>query len=305
MEHGTGRMRRFRALGNKRRWTMLVCALLLVVPWAVLGLTRAKAITPSLIAVPVDAQDLSSPVAADFATARFFALVDLRTQRIEFVDNGLVRPRETLGLKAAYRLLERGVGAVVAQGIGLEARNALYSRGVRIFGAPTGSALGAVQLFSGGSLAEFAPPHGTGAPAGQPLAYPLPSMAGNGLGAGPVAAGGLAVSPPTYTTGAAQPNSWPGGYPPPAGQALAIVDPSLGVQGSSAPTGGVTVLGVRGSSRAERAGLRYGDVIVKLGQNQVRDVDQLGQLAPMVARSDPVPLLVARDGQFLQLWLPP
>jgi len=271
----------------------------------VLGLTRARGPDPNLIALPVDAKDVSAPLAADFASARYFALVDLRTGRIDFVDYGTHKPRETLGLRAAYGLLGRGVGAVVAQGIGLEARNALYSRGVRIFSAPTGNALGAMQMFSSGTLAEFAPPRGRGATPGQPLAYPLPqSVVQNGSPAGATPAAGVLPAAPIGPGAATAPNAWPYATAPAATEPAAV-EGSLGLQGSNAATGGVSVLGVRGGSRAHRCGLRLGDVIVKVGQNQVRDLDQLQGLLPNVPHNDSLPLLVARNGEFLQLWLPP
>jgi predicted Fe-Mo cluster-binding NifX family protein len=295
-------MRFARAVSSRKNWALLACALLLVVPWLVVYATRAPGPSARLIAVPVDARDLSAPVAPDFASARYLALVDLSTGRTDFV-SGASTPGATLGLKPAYDLLSHGVGAVVVQGIGLEPRNALYSRGVRVFNAPPGSAYAAVQLFAGGSLAEFSAPRDpTGGP-GQPFAYPMPgTMPGRGIPAGQT------PGVPNFPIPAVQqaPLPYPT-YPAPAApaQPAGVDDGSVGLQGTTAPTGGVSVLGVRRGSRAHRAGLRLGDVIVKVGQTEAKDVDQLYRTLPSVPQSDPVPLLVARNGQFLQLWLPP
>ena len=141
---------------------------------------------------------------------------------------------------------------------------------------------------------------------GQPVAYPMPA---GGVAPGPQVAASPGMPfyaqqmPGPQIAGGPQQGPWGNGFGQERGGPR--FEPSLGLQVATAPAGGVTVLGVQTGSKAHRAGLRFGDVVVKVGQSEVRNVDQFQQLAGSAARSDSVPLLVARNGSFVEYWLPP
>jgi len=87
----------------------------------------------------------------------------------------------------------------------------------------------------------------------------------------------------------------------PAAQPSAAIK-QLGLEATDAETGaGVRVTGVMGGSRAEAAGLRAGDIIVKVGG---ADVGNLVELQTVLAKAAPqasVILRVVRDGRLLKL----
>jgi membrane-associated protease RseP (regulator of RpoE activity) len=63
-----------------------------------------------------------------------------------------------------------------------------------------------------------------------------------------------------------------------------------------APETGVVVTRVMVGSPAERAGVRVGDIIARLGERPVADGDGLRRAVELARVGDPVPLVVRRDG---------
>jgi serine protease Do len=71
------------------------------------------------------------------------------------------------------------------------------------------------------------------------------------------------------------------------------------------PKGGVLVVAV-GDGPAARAGLTRGDVILRIGDSEVKDVEHFKALVDKLPAGRPVPLLVQRRGNplFLALTIP-
>jgi predicted Fe-Mo cluster-binding NifX family protein len=79
-----------------------------------------------------------------------------------------------------------------------------------------------------------------------------------------------------------------------------IVIRKLGMEVMEA-AGGVRITGVMGNSRAERAGLRAGDMIGKIGGREVMSLAQLQGAIASAAPGSNMAILVVRDGLLLKL----
>jgi S1-C subfamily serine protease len=61
--------------------------------------------------------------------------------------------------------------------------------------------------------------------------------------------------------------------------------------------GGVRLSGVRGGSPAEKAGLKAGDIIIRIGEHQVADLQGMTDALRSFQPGDEVDVVVKRDGQ--------
>ena len=61
--------------------------------------------------------------------------------------------------------------------------------------------------------------------------------------------------------------------------------------------GGVRLSGARGGSPAEKAGLKAGDILVKLGSHEVPDLQGMTNALRAYQPGDEVDVVVIRDGQ--------
>jgi predicted Fe-Mo cluster-binding NifX family protein len=131
----------------RRKGAILALALLLISPWPIFALQIIKKPDPYRVAVPAEGESLSSPVSPVFARGRTFQIVDLKTSRVEVVQNPYRDARHAAGLRSAHLLLNRNVGAVVAIHIGPEPYNTLGSRGVWTFTGHPGSVRQAIDQY--------------------------------------------------------------------------------------------------------------------------------------------------------------
>ena len=89
---------------------------------------------------------------------------------------------------------------------------------------------------------------------------------------------------------------------PPAGASSTAVTPGYGAYLGSIPDmsenpGGVRITGVRAGSPAEAAGLKGGDIIVRMGDADVLDLQGMTDVLRSHAPGDTVELVYIRDGQ--------
>ena len=252
-----------------------------VAPWLVLALMRPSGPVPTLVAIPADDRELSAPVSEAFNRAPFFLIADLQTSTARAIKNPYWRDRKAMGLKAAYLLMDEGVGALLVRSVKPAIHNALYSRGVRLYDAGSGTALQAVQRFKNGMLADLGPPR-------------LPHH---------IDASHIPLLAPPCPYGTAEQAPVAGALPPENLRATAI--PGFGIHVVSGPVGGAKVVGVVPGSRAERAGLQSSDLIVGLGQTVVQGASQFQRLAALVKNDIGVMLTVERAGRTGQVWMMP
>jgi S1-C subfamily serine protease len=90
--------------------------------------------------------------------------------------------------------------------------------------------------------------------------------------------------------------------PQPTAGAGPVVTPGYGAYLGSIPDmsespGGVRITGVRAGSPAEAAGLRGGDIIVKMGDADVADLQAMTDVLRSHKAGDTVDLVYLRDGQ--------
>ncbi|MCP9270873.1 S1C family serine protease [Mycolicibacterium arenosum] len=73
----------------------------------------------------------------------------------------------------------------------------------------------------------------------------------------------------------------------------------------TAPVDGAIVTGVTGGGAADKAGIRKGDVIVKVGDRTVADIDGFAVAARLLDIGKPAPVEVLRDGKPVTLTITP
>jgi tetratricopeptide (TPR) repeat protein len=70
-------------------------------------------------------------------------------------------------------------------------------------------------------------------------------------------------------------------------------------------TRGLEIFGIVPGSRAARAGLSRGDVILGLNGKQVRSIDQLGKVKSRIRQGDPIVVTILRGSTSLEVTIPP
>lgn len=104
-----------------------------------------------------------------------------------------------------------------------------------------------------------------------------------------------AVSPQQKSPG---PAPQVGGAPPiPAGAVPPILIEQFGTEVVTAVAGGARVTGVMGGSRADTAGIKAGDVILRMDKDKVNGADQFKQLALKAIPEANAKLMVLRNGR--------
>ncbi len=289
------------AQSNYTRYAIGLGIFLLVAPWLGWFFTLPPSATPALVAVPANGRGLSASVAPGFADAPYFVVVGLSSPRVQTIENPY-RSAEAVGIKSAHRMLDEGVGVLLVRSLRREPLGALNARGVRVFAGGGGSVGEIVQAFVNGRLAPLSSAASalvrTAAPEPgrqmadvepNPTARGAPMWAPSQVGATRLPAPVQAAIPSTAT-----PSSFrrPGSVP------------ELGFDVALAPAG-LLVVGVVPRSRAQRAGLRDGDLLLGLGPAPVRSIQQLEQAARVIATDRPVAAWLERGGVRAQLWIPP
>jgi predicted Fe-Mo cluster-binding NifX family protein len=81
-------------------------------------------------------QGLDSLVDARFGRCPYFAIVDSKTGRSEFLENTAGRAFHGAGVSAAQVVADKGVGAVLGINFGPNAVNVLQAAGIKIYVLP-------------------------------------------------------------------------------------------------------------------------------------------------------------------------
>lgn len=109
------------------------------------------------ICVPVEVnKGLKSEVYGHFGSAPFFAICDIETGNIEFIDNanedhahGQCNPLAAIA--------GRGISAIIVGGIGARAIERLNAEGIKAYRAPRGPLSEAIGMFKKKELPEITP----------------------------------------------------------------------------------------------------------------------------------------------------
>ncbi len=107
------------------------------------------------VAIPVMGTAEDSLVETRFARASTFAIVDVDSGSVEFVQNPAASAAGGAGPKAVQFLVDQGVEAVVAGQIGPNAQNALRSAGIKAYQAVGGTLKEVIEKFKAGELREI------------------------------------------------------------------------------------------------------------------------------------------------------
>ncbi|MBI5511363.1 MAG: PDZ domain-containing protein [Deltaproteobacteria bacterium] len=283
----------------------------LVVPWAVVLLTAPQAVSPNLAAIPAQGVTLGAAVAPVFATAPYFLIVDVNTNAVTAVPNPHANATQPLGLKASYLLLRERAGIVLAAALGPEVRNLLDSKRVRLFQTKSRIAADALQELRTGTATRLGPPLPPPAPGsgdapvtataeparcpGPPVApasaAPLPAAAVAPV----VAAPRLVGAPPAFPTTPVSPGFFSPQPVAAAGPMMPDAALQFGLQITSVTGVGAQVVGVIPASRAQWAGFRPGDIVVRLGQRVIRSAAELRQALLQEPGDQDVPIRVLRN----------
>ena len=327
------------------QWMAAVGAVALVAPWVAVVVTSSGDVSPNLVAIPANGDNINAAVSPSFATAPYFLVVNVDTTAVTVIENPYASDPQPLGLKASFVLLGERVGVVLTPDMGPAARNLLDSRGVRLFQIRSLVARDALQEFRSGLAKKLPPPSPPPEPGGGgssgtapeggapciPQAEALPGRisgvtarsSGAFIGAGlsannpPVSLNSSIAAPTPIVrsvapqTAAVAPAPSMGWAPPAwagstvAGQPSPDLVLQFGLQVTSIVGVGVQVIAIVPGSRAQWAGFRPGDIIVRLGQTIIRNADQLRQiLSQTPADRDQMIRVLRNDGavERLLIW---
>ncbi len=109
------------------------------------------------ICVPTENNDgLGSMVYGHFGSAPFFAICDVKTGQVEFLDNGN-QHHEHGQCNPMGSISGKGVSAIVVGGIGARALMRLNAEGIKAYRARQGTLSEAIELFKKNGLPEITP----------------------------------------------------------------------------------------------------------------------------------------------------
>lgn len=97
-----------------------------------------------------------SEVYGHFGSAPYFALCDIKTGIIEFIDNG-GRAHEHGQCNPLGAIAGKSVSAILVGGIGARALERLNSGGIRVYRSPEGTLSAAMEQFKKGDVTEILP----------------------------------------------------------------------------------------------------------------------------------------------------
>lgn len=137
----------------------ILLAVLIVCPWAILGLDIKPKSSADIVVVPSEGPALSSPVSPMFGRSRYFLIINLKNGTVKAVQNRFRLETHAVGLRVAHLLLNEKAGIVIAKRIGPEPFRNLNARGIRIYvGNPT-TVEDAVRQLKRKTLAEAKRPN--------------------------------------------------------------------------------------------------------------------------------------------------
>lgn len=111
------------------------------------------------IAITSLGESLASPVDERFGRARFFIVFNSETEEWSVEDNRHnLQSSQGAGVRAAERLIERGVHTVITGHCGPKAFALLAAAGINVYQEARGSVQDAVKAFAGGSLEKSTQP---------------------------------------------------------------------------------------------------------------------------------------------------
>ena len=109
------------------------------------------------IYIPVENNDgLNSKVYGHFGSAPFFAICDVKTGKVEFLDNGN-QHHEHGQCNPLGALAGKAVTAILVGGIGARALEHLNAGGIKAYHAPEGPLSTALEMFKKQELPEILP----------------------------------------------------------------------------------------------------------------------------------------------------
>jgi len=109
------------------------------------------------ICVPVENSDgLKSKVYGHFGSAPFFAICELETGKVEFLDNGNQR-HEHGQCNPLGAITGKAVTAILVGGIGARALQHLNAGGIKVYRSPEGPLSQAIERFNKKELPEILP----------------------------------------------------------------------------------------------------------------------------------------------------
>ena len=109
------------------------------------------------LCIPVENNDgMTSKIYGHFGSAPFFAICDVKTGKVEFLDNGN-QHHEHGQCNPLGSLADKAVSAVLVGGIGGRALEHLNAGGIKVYRSPGGTLKEALEKFKNHGLAEMLP----------------------------------------------------------------------------------------------------------------------------------------------------
>ena len=104
------------------------------------------------IAIPVDEKDMGTNVCVSFGRTPYYLIYDTETKESIFLDNSAAASAGGAGIKAAQRIVDNKVEALLTPRCGENAANVIKSANIRIFKTTSDSAKDNIDDFIQGKL---------------------------------------------------------------------------------------------------------------------------------------------------------
>jgi len=107
------------------------------------------------ICIPVESNDgMKSKVYGHFGSAPFFAICDIESGKVEFIDNGN-QHHEHGQCNPLGAISGKAVSGILVGGIGARALERLNAGGIKVYRAPQGPLAEAIEMFKKRELPEM------------------------------------------------------------------------------------------------------------------------------------------------------
>ncbi len=101
---------------------------------------------------------IEANVDSRFGRARYFAIVDVETMEVNFVENSASKAASGAGISAAQAVSEQGVDAVISGNFGPKAFSGLQAAQLKLYSIDGGTIKDAVEKLKEGALQELSDP---------------------------------------------------------------------------------------------------------------------------------------------------